>query len=382
MITAAETKGRPAMTQIVEEVVSVGDRSLRFQLHRKKTRLGSIDVDHWWMPVPPLYGQRQRNAAPAVNHKAVIEAFWALCRQEGSFEEADIRNVYLLARLLPQMRSLGSRRIVADAHLDPASGTRWKRRRDAVAELEELLHSGRGKSVTWSEFRAASKIVLGPPPLTQETKDLYVKFAAELLTADCQQIEGAPEAALAEVIDRWQSWMTRIGRRRGGTERKFVLDILSYEARAAFHQCYSATWHMVLLPHLAEKYVLDPCSQAFLGLWHLEQVRPAPPDSPMHDHLFHGHIFGLHPATAQFLTTTTGPALVGNWLEQNRSEETFERLLGGVLLALYHYSGRRQQIEFERGSSPILMAPQSLTDADAEQQTRRRSQRRKKKRLE
>jgi hypothetical protein len=138
------------------------------------------------------------------------------------------------------------------------------------------------------------------------------------------------------------------GRRRGFALQKQVLDVLSYEAKTALHRCYSETWEQ-LLPHLTERHELDEPSRRFLRFWHVDQHRDRdPPTEEAFDHLFHGHLFALHPIGGQLLLTSTGRELVGEWLSATDSEEGFERLLHALLITAYDYQNHRSAIGEER----------------------------------
>src|SRR5262249_30299197 len=62
-------------------------------------------------------------------------------------------------------------------------------------------------------------------------------------------------------------------RRRGGRPtRRMILNLLAYEAKAAFYLCYANTW-VDLIPWLREHRGLDETSERFLRFWH-HQDRP------------------------------------------------------------------------------------------------------------
>ncbi len=110
------------MKSDILQCVSVGEQGFTFRLCRKAEPLGPVKVDHWWMRTTELYGQRTQRRRQGGNHAAVTAAFWALCRQGDGPLERDVQESYLLARLLPDVRSQGSRRVVADACLAPMTG--------------------------------------------------------------------------------------------------------------------------------------------------------------------------------------------------------------------------------------------------------------------
>ena len=150
--------------------------------------------------------------------------------------------------------------------------------------------------------------------------------------------------------------MRNIGRHRGRDLEKQVLDILSYEARAAVHRCYSCVWSD-LIPVLSCEAGLSVESLRFLQLWHQEWVSES--DLSQTDradfHLFHGHLFAVHPATATLARTATGRRLIGEYLVAPTPEarvEPFRRLLAAVNLALHAYRGRRELHREERRKRP------------------------------
>src|SRR4051812_43302544 len=91
-------------------------RDLTFRLNRKKQHLGRACVDPVWVPIPELYGN-PRVAAERGNHSAICRGYWDLCRANGTSPERDAGESYLLARLTPFTRSVGSQRIFPDGRL-------------------------------------------------------------------------------------------------------------------------------------------------------------------------------------------------------------------------------------------------------------------------
>jgi hypothetical protein len=308
-------------------------RQYSFQLCRKATQFGDIRVDQVWMPHGSVYGQRNSTAS---NRDSIVNAFWSLCRRAGSDEEDDgVKDSYLLAKLLPEVRSNGSRRVFQDAVT--ARETIALRQR-LLSSLEERLASGRNHRLDMVSFRDQTAILLGPPSYEEEVWCRYRHYEAELFDEGHQALEQGRDAEGA--LARWRSWMTGVSRRRGNDLDKLVLDIFSYECRAALHRCYSAVW-VELLPLLTERYAFTNETVRFHRLWHLEQSTDSN-DLRAQFHLFHGHIFGLHPGTYLFAQTRTGGELIGEALIEPRLGPAFERLLNGLMLAMYEFSERTQ----------------------------------------
>lgn len=349
------------MKSNIREQVSVGEEVFDFTLCRKAEQLGPLTVDHWWMRTTELYRQRTQRRRHGGNYEAITEAFWALCRQAGSHVERDVQESYLLTCLLPYARSQGSRRIVADACLAPRTKAAREGRELAVTELDDLLRNCRSETIEPLGFSRGTADAIGPPVISPELKEVYDACCAELFDSTVTLLVTDQEAAVAELLSRWQRLMRTVGRRGGKPVDKQVLDILSYEARAALDRCYSAAWDMLLLPHLTEKHQLSSETVAFLRLWHLDQASESNLGDLAYFHLFHGHAFALHPAPALFLSTPTGRELVGDWLMNGCSDQEFGRLLHGLLTAVYYYAGLRHEGVERRRKQPLGLGNSDLT---------------------
>jgi hypothetical protein len=271
----------------LRSTLSVNDRPLDFSLCRKAEQFGAVSIDHWWMPTTALYAQRARKTQRSGNFAAVTTGFWALCCREGSQYESEVQESYLLARLVPLTRNQGSRRIFADACLSPPrSRSRW-RSQDSVEELEGLLQLSRTHELNRLDFQRKTGDVLGPSPLSPEIIERYQTFCEELFSRTRQLLLTDEDAAIEQAVACWQRWMGGIGRRRGQERDQHVLDVLSYEARAALHCCYSAVWDLLFLPHLQEHYQFSEASLRFLRLWHLDQAEESELAEQAFFHLFH-----------------------------------------------------------------------------------------------
>ena len=362
------------MEKGLKEQVSVGERVFVFSLCRKREGMGPVPVDQWWMPVPPLYRHRGHSRERRGNYEAVVDCFWALCLQAESTGEDDVRESYLLARLLPFTRDQGSRQIFPDAHLASRKQAWIEARQDCVEELDSLLSGSRDGTLDRVDFRDRTADALGPAGLSEEEATEYGTFCAELLDSARALLAGDEAKALEQVRACWDGWMRSIGRRGGKHLQKKVLDVISYECRAALHRCYSAAWEELLVA-LDRKYRLSPESLSFLKFWHLEDVKEVVGVHHAQFHLFHGHVFALHPATGEFIRTDTGRELVGDWLQHPEDEQTFRRLLHGMWVATHHYAIRRRDIAEQRKKRPPTVAGTEIVDLE-ERQAARKSGRR------
>ncbi|WP_166830626.1 hypothetical protein [Thalassoroseus pseudoceratinae] len=150
------------------------------------------------------------------------------------------------------------------------------------------------------------------------------------------RIEQDGPQTIDAVLHEWKTILKQIGRRRGKALEKQVLDILSYECRTALHRCYSAVWD-ALLPYLGWQYDLTDKCKAFHQLWHYDHCTPSNEYERINFHLFHGHIFALHPACGPVLRTQTGQELFGEWLQEG-TLSSYHRVLHALAVAVGFYA--------------------------------------------
>ena len=336
-----------------------------FELCRRpKAEFGTVVVDQWWMPVTPLYGQRRGDTKLAHNHSEILQLYWAFAIHDAATQERDAQERFLLATLVPFTRGEGSRTIFADAFLRAP-------KQSEVLELNTWLESSRNKLMCRKEFHEKSRQLLGRTEFPEETQELYNHVCGQLLDEPCAALaEDDIETATSIVRKEWDRLMRTIGRRGGHAEEKIVLDVLSYEARAAFHHCYSVAW-LELISHLAREERFGIETARFLRFWHTDLI-----DSETHESLFHGHVFGLHPASGPFVMTQTGGEFLGDWLSAPTSSKALGRLLHGLFLALYAYQENRSSLAEERRAHREF-GVEDVQAIEEEQEERRRGHRRK-----
>lgn len=172
------------------------------------------------------------------------------------------------------------------------------------------------------------------------------------------------ELAVETARHHWDVFMRRVSRRAGRFTEKLALDVISYECRAAVHRCYSASW-CLLLPRLQERHRLSEASFEFLRCWHLEPSQEIA-DVDEYFHLFHGHVFGLHPIGAAILRTQSGRERVGEWLSAG-DEATFERVLFALNVAAFHYKDCLNRTAEERRREPVSMSPGLLDELHSDE---------------
>jgi hypothetical protein len=279
---------------------------------------------------------------------------------------------------MPHVRSKGSRRVLLDSVLTSKSASSLDKAA-VTTNLNQLLDQSREEETNLVGFRDSTADAIGPPIYGEEAEAAYDRFADELLEKGRNVLEQEGDRAIEVTVDLWKERMRTIGRRSGHDLEKQVLDILSYECRAAVHRCYSAVWDY-LICSLDDKYELSDEEVVFHRFWHLErQMRSDQPDKARF-HLFHGHIFGLHPAGAEFLQTTTGQSLMGEWLSAPESPASSGRLLHGLTVAVHDYASRNDVYAELRKRQPATRGGQDLVALEEHQAEKRSGRRRAHKR--
>jgi len=320
-------------------VGSVSSEYVKFEfaLAQKPANVGTTGFKHWWMPIGSIYGQRNQYGK---NREALADLFWASSLAEDGFgaTSRDVKEIYLLAKILPMVRSTGGRRIFDDGRLA-------RSKTPDVHELNRMIHSVSQDSVDSAEFQRRVSAVLGPPMFSQAAKDLYCEIASEIFSEASEMLVESPQNALANVVGKWDSWNRRIGRRSGQAEQKKILDVLSYEARAAIHRCYSHAW-LQLLKKWFHLEAICPESLSFHRFWHFELLDYSD-GNVANRHLFQGHIFGLHPAGSNLIATAAGRALISDLIKQSPGSEEFDvafnRLLNGLMVTVYDFARQRSE---------------------------------------
>lgn len=329
------------------ETLTAGGLEFPFDLWFKPERFGEVDVAHMWMHTGTLYGQRKR---PARNLRMLMDYFWMRCTLAGTSDTRSAQETYVLAHLAPHARGNGSQRVLPDARWARA-GRMQSTKADEAADLESLLEPAQRsrdpgcRALTMREFRDRSADALACPTYEDDVKEAYGDVAGPFLDEAVVQLVNRGPAGLDAAIGSWRDLIRTVGRRGGLQLQKQVLDILSYEARAAVHRCYSCVWSD-LIRQVSGKYELSVESLRFLQLWHLERVSESDEsaNSGADFHLFHGHVFALHPACGTLLRTPTGRALMGAYLAAATAEtqvQPFQRLLAAINISLHHYRGLR-----------------------------------------
>ncbi len=306
----------------------------KLHLRSKEITLANNVIRQFWVPKPGLFGTRNKTSR---NHEVILEFYKLLCINRIDDACIEPAKTHLLASLIPDIRCNRAQDIFPDASLKLSRG-RSVTSAFGPAELEPLLRESENEQLTIFEFCRRNREAVEFPEFPETTFGEYRNFEQELFLNTTSLWWNDPNAAYKLVSQRWNHWYRTIGRRGGNEISKDVLNILSYESKAAFHQCYSAIWFEIL-PYLKMGQPNQEIFHKFHSLWHLDQRMPY--DCHRSNHLLHGLVLGLHPAFGVLLRTQTGSRLVGAMLEAPEDNVAQERFLHAGLVSLFLYAAER-----------------------------------------
>lgn len=306
------------------------------RLISRNTVLGDSLFRQFWIPKTGLFGTRNKLSS---NHSAVLDFYRCLCIDRLNDQLETPAKVHLLASLLPLIRSNGAQGIFPDASVVTPKNCPTQSEFSAET-LEFQLKASEAEQISVADFCNRNREALEFPDFPDSTFKLYWEFESELLGNPTSRWWENPTAAYELVEKRWLQWRDGFGRRRGNKEKKDVLNILSFECKAAFHQVYSALW-VEMIPNLIEDQDNQLFSQRFHALWHLDH-RISIPGHDRDVHLLHGLALGLHPALGTMLKTETGSRLVGEAVAAPEDTDAQERFLHASLVSLYLYAAARR----------------------------------------
>ena len=321
-----------ALSTIGDQFSDAGSLHLMF----RQTALGDFSFQQFWVPKPGLFGTRNNRSG---NHSVVLNFFRSICIDQVTDRHETSAKVHLLASLLPLVRSNGSQRVFPDA--SAVTARNYSTRSEFCSETLEIhLKASETEQTTLVEFCKKNREAVEFPNFPDTMFNMYREFESDLLVNATDQWWYNPTGAQLLVEQRWLQWCDGFGRRRGNKEKKDVLDILSYECKAAFHQAYSALW-VEMIPHLIAGNDNQLFSQRFHTLWHLDH-RIAVPGQDRDICLLHGLVLGLHPTFGTLLKTDTGSRLVGETVAAPEDTDAQQRFLHAALVSLYLYAAARR----------------------------------------
>lgn len=323
--------------------LSAGGCTFCFQLRESFWHLDGTTFKFFDLKTPTIYGDRRRDTQTNI---ALANHFILRCFEQGVHESVDKQESYLLARLAPYMRPHASRRVLPDA-----AGTYYfdkrKTRSTAARELTAYLESSQGKQLTLAEFTRKTGDYLVMKGSQQQGLDYKRHKWKVLHPSTIEMALNAPEQGFEDALARWKE-LTK--RRHSDEDERAALDALSYEARAAVRRCYAEMWRQAV-DHLLQKQVLNEDEYRLHVLMHCElPVNYISPDD--WSSTFHGHIFGLHPASGLLLWTALGRRLMKDVAKSAVPDGSFERFLYGLNLALHRLHEDHLEYQTSRRKTP------------------------------
>ena len=273
---------------------------------------------------------------------------------------------------MPHARSNGSRRVFLDS-FQTVPESRRRKIQEWTEGLDRLLSESHSEECDEEGFRNATANLIGPALYGDEVQQKYLELTTRLFREGCGAIRQGATGAVDSVLRDWETLMTSIGRRRGNPIEKQALDILSYECRTALHRCYSAVWS-VLLTALRANYRMTDESVVFHQLWHFDRCQESDYGDEAYFHLFHGHVFALHPACGPVLLTRNGSELFSAWLREG-SLASYHRVLHAMAVAVGYYGERHDIAALLRRKDSVIDTCGDIVALE-EQEVGRRSGRR------
>ncbi len=329
---------RPTSSTLAATTIDL-DEHVRLELRSRELLLREHIVTQFWVDKRTLVA---RNGTFGKNFQPILDHFYHQAYQLTG-ENGEAMETHLLATLWPEVRHDAAQLIFPDASLKRRSAGYQK---ELLQQLDQMLRTSRDKRSTLFEFHERSRNAVGFPTLSVEEMSLYRGWSAQLF----EGLEDIWPHDLADAIsklkERWEVWKKRFGRRSNSHLQKTVLNMLSFESKAAFHQCYSAAWTAVL-PRLANAAVRPDIFTNFHGLWHLDQRVPIS-GNRQDLHLLHGLVLGLHPAFSLLISTPIGQELIGDAVANTTDIAAQERFFHAALIAIYQYEDERASYNSSR----------------------------------
>ncbi len=368
------------MSRQIKVVLPFGGDSFTFQLCQLEIELGAAGmVEYYWMPIP---GLRQPNG---LNVRACIDSWWAETQAQALSDPDDIEDAkknLALAELYPLVvRHRGPQNVFKDAFLK--KGARKKRsagRQDGSAgqsdydlddgelddrqfalpdaEWKRLQAMCRRRDIDSVRRENESLFVGELPP--QKEQPAYDAAMSVWMTGALTELKTTGREGLRRFLEAELLRQLKLYRRRGGQIRpRLFINMVSYEAKVSFHNCYANAWSK-LTPWLMHNRGLGSTSARFMSLWHHQNERDSGRD------VFWGHVLALHPLSERVMTQAPHRVAVGQWLRAaagdplpgtvvDRSE--YWDLVATILAAGHEYAHLREQANAARRLPPGTPPP-------------------------
>ncbi|EMI44887.1 hypothetical protein RRSWK_02527 [Rhodopirellula sp. SWK7] len=298
----------------------------------KQATLGTVCFRQFWLKNSSIYGGRGRRAE---NQPSILNFFHRMTVDAGCLEDhRKPAETFLLASLASEIRSNKAQQVFPDASLANWSSAYRCRK---VAALDAQLRQSSGETMTSDDFYRHSRTVCELAEMSNNVIEEYLTLELQLFDGVLDDWIDEPETCKQLVNERWRDWMLMARRSSCKQVFKDVLNILSYESKAALHQCYSLLWI-----HLADAFA-DLEGSAFVRqfnrFWHCDHRIPTGVVQDMH--LLHGHIFGLHPAFSMMIQTEVGGNIIANAIGHSFDSSAMRTFFAAAIVSLNFYMSDR-----------------------------------------
>ena len=325
--------------------VEVNRQEFTFRLLSRRLALGpDVTVDYYWMDSSEFRNLRTRRASDPANFRNCIGLWWAAMRECGY--DRDPHEIRHLLLATSHGLTAGSKRLqnaYRDAYLAPG---RTRPTEDALPDdtrdaITEVVRSRDPERV-----RPAFDAALGqPPPPIKMMRPLQMMFDG-FLNHGVELLRDRGADGLLESVGKLDGWGKETRKKGGRTLRRTFLNLFAYEAKVRFYTCYANTW-VALVPWLRRHQGLDPVSERFLGVWHMQAQPVRQPDGRTTPDVFSGQVLSLHPLSGFLMKDPALCAVAGRFFGTDAYDRVFSRgegtnpeywdLVGAILTAAHLY---------------------------------------------
>jgi len=360
--------------------VTVGGQRFEFELCSRLLDFSDEDgpdVEFFWMDVSQL------RTGGGANCRACLDSWWACMATESlAAERADHSDEereqvrcnevnLVLSTLFPMVaRDKGTQKVVRDAsprrHFWESAADRYSLESAEAQRLRAVART-RDVSVIGQEIRQALVGDLPPAHEKQKFNEAYRQWmdnAADVLRRDGRE---RMEAFLKTELMPWlRKYRRRSDQKAGSGRARQFINMVAYEARAAFNTCFANAW-VSLVPWLRKHRNLQPASERLLELMHNQNPRDNERD------VFFGQILSLHPSSIWLFETPDHRAVLGRYLASvanyeagiaidNVRNPAYWEFVGSTLIAFNEY---RRQLEIDEAARPGVVRRRAQTTGNA-----------------
>lgn len=344
--------------------INLGPFPLR--LHRRTLIMGRAgEIEYFWMD-----SRTFRSGPGSINLRSCIDAWWEAMGRFGLQHDLDNQINLAMAELFPLVNtSKATQDVFLDAHLGSTAGARDDTLDTDAHDRLRALVDRRNPALVREEFGRLFLGELPPADRMHNYQEAFRHWAGNAAVQLRRRGVGALRSFLATSMTK----QIAVYRRRGDAPepRRFV-NMVAYEAKAAFYRCYANAW-LDLVPGLASEFKLNPASARFMRLWHGLGHEDARRD------MFWGQVLALHPLSAFVMERAEHRFAIGEWLAEAQPGEDTSHLpewsspayrgaLAAVLTAAAEYKLAWQRQQERRSPRRTPTSRRAATQASPAEQ--------------